>query len=788
MHPKTPRNRFNPSLHPLTLAIATVIGSSVSFESARAQDAVDGAGEVVIVTASRRASAVSELPFNVTVLSGGELEEQRITNLTELARWAPGMTVVDQGARGADLMTVRGLNTRSLDASEFLDNSGGSTVATYVGEIPVYLDLKLHDLERVEILLGPQGTLYGQGTLGGAVRYIPNAPDTEQVSFDLHGDLYDLSQSDGPGYEASAVINVPIVDDKLAFRGSVYYLDDPGFIDYPYLVREPGVSNPQPDLNDPVEVAANLWRADDVNSEEVTSSRLALLWDVSDTLDLTFNYYLQDWQAGGRSVNHRDSFGSGNYESGHRFLEPEERETSLFSVELVADLGFAELTSATGVSTYDQQGQRDQTDFYLDQEWGYETFPSFVSYTREMQTEDRVNQELRLVSTGSGPLSWIAGLFYNNHEFDSSSEEFTPGIPEFWDIDVPTGDLSFLQIKSDELTEKAAFGEIGYALSDRLRVGIGGRYFEYETSEFGRAAIPLFEIDLPGETLRNEDDGFLGKLNVAYDFSEQVTGYATLSEGFRIGGSNATVACPDPLPDAPIACALPGEVQIDPDRTTNFEIGAHGSLNGGRVRLNAAVYTIDWKDVQTLGTTVNGGIPITVNGGSARSRGLELAMQAAMGGPWSVRASYAYNEAGLTSDAPGLVDGVDALDGDRLSGTPENQFAFLVRHERQLANGWSLDADYGVTVASDVLTKVGMRNDGERLGGYSVHSASVSLSKDRWTATLYADNLTDKFAESSVRLDPSRIRNVNGFDLRRYYRNVIRPRSIGLEFRYSIGE
>jgi outer membrane receptor protein involved in Fe transport len=238
----------------------------------------------------------------------------------------------------------------------------------------------------------------------------------------------------------------------------------------------------------------------------------------------------------------------------------------------------------------------------------------------------------------------------------------------------------------------------------------------------------------------------------------------------------------------PIACALPDEVQIEPDRTTNFEIGAHSTLNGGRVTLNAAVYTIDWDDVQTLGTTENGGIVITVNGGAARSRGLEFGVQAKSDGPWSLHASYAYNEAELTSDAPGLVDGEDALAGDRLSGTSENQFALLVSHERQLANGWLLEVDYGVTATSDVLTKIGMRNNGERLGGYSVHSASMSLSKDRWTATLYTDNLTDKFAESSVRLDPSSIRNVNGFDLRRYYRNVIRPRTVGLEFRYSIGD
>ncbi|MDX1562234.1 MAG: TonB-dependent receptor [Gammaproteobacteria bacterium] len=775
-----------PSLNPLTLAVASIIGASVALPCAQAQ-AVDEADDVVIVTASRRATSPLEVPFNVTVISGAELEGQRLTTLAEVARWVPGLTVIDQGARGSDLLTVRGLNTRSLNASEFLDNSGGNTVATYVGDIPLYLDLKMHDIQRVEFLSGPQGTLYGAGTLGGAIRYIPKAPDTEQFTVDFHGDLYDVSESNDPGYEADVVVNAPIVDGKLAFRGSVYYLDDPGFIDYPYLVREPGVSNPQPDFNDPNDVAANLYRADDVNTEQVVSSRLALGWDVNESIDATFNYVLQNTETGGRSVNHRASFGTGPYESGHRFAEPEERETSLFSVELVVDLGFAELTSATGVSTYDMQGQRDQTDFYLDQEWGYETFPSFVSYTRELQQEDRVNQEVRLVSTSSGPVGWIAGLFYNNHEFDSSSEEFTPGIPEFWSIDVPTGDLSFLQIKSDELTERAVFGELSFAATDRLEIGIGGRFFEYETSEFGRFELPFFAFAPPGETLLNEDDGFLGKLSLGYDVNDQIMTYFTASEGFRIGGANAVAPCPEPLPATPVACALPHEVQIAPDRTTNYEIGMHSAFNGGRVSLDAAVFRIDWEDVQTLGTTENGDVPITVNGGKARSQGLEVALTARGSGPWSVRTSYAYTDAKLRDDAPGLVDGADAFEGDRLSGTPKQQFSLLLRHQRRLANGWELAADYGVTATSDVLTKVGMRDNGERLAGFALHSASLALSKDRWSATLYADNLTNKFAETAVRVDQTSIRNVNGFDVRRYFRNVVRPRTVGLELRYSIG-
>jgi outer membrane receptor for ferrienterochelin and colicin len=185
--------------------------------------------------------------------------------------------------------------------------------------------------------------------------------------------------------------------------------------------------------------------------------------------------------------------------------------------------------------------------------------------------------------------------------------------------------------------------------------------------------------------------------------------------------------------------------------------------------------------------TQHGGVPITINGGEAESTGLELSLQLRSRGPWYLQAAYAYNEAELTSFAPGLVDGEDGLAGDRLSGTPEHQASVFLGYSRSLNNSWQLDANYGITATSDVLTKVGLRANGETLGGYSLHSGSVSLSRDRWTATLYAENLTNKFAETAVRQDPSMIYNVGGFDLRRYFRNVIRPRTIGVELRYSLG-
>jgi iron complex outermembrane recepter protein len=774
---------------PLAAAIAAVLSSTYAVVPASAQDGVarEIAIEELVVTASRRETTVQEVPFNIAVLDGDTLERQRLTNLTELGRWVPGLSVIEQGARTPSLMTVRGLNVRSVDDGQFLDNTSGRTVATYLGEIPLYVDFKMKDLDRVEVLLGPQGTLYGEGTLGGAVRYIPKAPDMQEFSADVHGDLFGVAHSDDFGYQADATINAPLIDNRLAFRAAVSYLDDPGFTDYPYLVRVPGVSNPQPDFSNAADVAANLYRKNDADWEQTVSGRLALLWAITDAVEATLNYYFQDQENGGRTINQRDAFGTGKYESGLRFEEPNDRQNDLLSLELVADLGFAELTSATGVSSHDQVGQRDQTDLLLDFEYGYEQFPSFVAFTRETADEERFNEELRLVSTGSGPLSWIGGVFFNDYELHDSSSEFTPGYPAFLGESFPNGDLEFRQGRHQELTEQALFGEIGYQFTERWQVTIGGRWFDYEFSQDSSQEIPFFDI-ADTSSSSSEDDGFLTKLNTSFDFTEDLTGYVTLSEGYRVGGANSVVPCIQPLPPGQNACALPDEASVDPDTTTNFEVGMHSVWKDGDLTLNAAVYHIDWDDIQTMSTTVNGDLPITANGGSARSQGVEIAVQTRGGDHWSFSGAYAYNDAELTSFAQGLVGGEDAFSGDRLSGSPQQQGSFYASYFRTLGNGWDLDVGYGLTLSSDVLTKVGLRDNGETLGGYTVQNVSASLSRDRWSATVYVDNLTDKFAETAVRIDQSTIREVNGFDLRRYFRNVLRPRSIGIEFRYRMGE
>lgn len=761
--------------------------------------------EEVIVTATRRSESIQDIPINITALSSNMIERERLTNLSDIAKRVPGLVVVDQGPRSGNTLTVRGLTVDSIAALDGT-NDGGGTVATYLGEIPLYADLTLSDLARVEVLIGPQGTLYGAGTLGGALRYIPNKPQADESSVSLRGDLYNLTESDTLGKDVGATINFPIVEDRLAVRASLDYEDDPGFIDYKYLVREPGVSLPQPDFSNPDDVRANLTRKNDANTVETLSGRLAMRY-TDDRLDGTLTYYYQDTEIGARQINHRDAFGTGKYESGHRYLEPKDRKNQLLSLELIADLGFAELTSATGYSEYQDSGQRDQTDLLLTFEYGYETFPSFAAFTRDDLDEEIVTQELRLVSTGDGPLGWIVGGFYNERKSDSLSREFTPGFDQ-WAVDNLDGvslrpdALEYYQSLEEEKEEVALFGELSYDINDAWQVTFGARWFSYKVDSVSGLALPLYNtvfegapqdsIDIDVQTSDTDDDDVIFKINTSYDFSDELMGYLTISEGYRNGGINSVSPCPEVLtPGVQNVCALPNEVFYGVDKTLNYEIGIHSEFSD-KGRLNGAIYYLEWDDAQVAAVTKNGALPITSNTGAAESYGLELSGAYAISPELSISGSYSYNKSELTEVAPGVLkidaigDALDAEDGDRLPGSPEHALYLAANYSMELNSGAELDFDWSMTAQSSVLTKLGKRAASESLEGFSLHNVSATLRKDNYSVSLYANNVFNKYAETGVRSDTSNIRSVGDFQLRRYYHNVIRPRQVGLQFTYDL--
>ena len=775
----------------------------------------------IIVTATRRAETVQDVPINIAAVGGEQIEQQGFDELSDVLSYVPGINIVDRGGRQGNPIIVRGLNVDSLGSGDG-NNDGGGTVATYLGEIPIYLDLKLNDLERVEVLLGPQGTLYGAGTLGGAIRYIPTKPQFGEATVSVRGETYKYSEAADFSTDLGFTFNTSITD-TFAIRGSFDWRDDSGFIDYDYVVREPGVSEPDPDYSDLDEVAANFDPIEDANSEETYSGRIAARWMPVDAVDATLTYYFQNTDIGGRQISSAgvDALDAGDYVSAKRVEEPNQIKNELLALEVVADLGFAELTSATGFSKFEDDGQRDQTDLLITLEYSYETFPTFTAFTREKGEEERFNQEVRLVSTWDRPYNWIIGGFYNELETASFSAEYTPGYADFAGFDRPD-DLEYFSQFHSKLEESAIFGEVSLELFERLTLTAGGRYYDYEYETYDAVDFPLFDPGFVAPTVdqikdfdtspNQSDSGTLYKFNASYEVNTDLLVYATVSEGYRIGASNGVGTCPeyDPDDNQQGACALlpgqrfgPGpddisnrdETSFGPDQTTNYEVGVKSQWLDGTVTLNGAVFFVDWVDPQVSSATVNASIPITVNADGAESKGIELS------GAWqpipelNIRGSYSHTETELTAPVPDLVRSItppgfgtaftDGESGDRLPGSPEDQFSVFASYEQAVSEGRSLTYNFGYAWQGDVLTTTAGKGGGFALDSFGLANASVVYDAGQWKGTLFVNNVFDEYAETGAIGNPLYNQVIEDSVVRTYAKHIAAPRAIGIRFTYD---
>lgn len=834
MNFETKKKNFAMGLFCTASAIALTSPAWAQEDGAASAEEAAAVQDTIVVTATRRAESVQDIPLNIAAVGSQQIEEQGLTELGDLLGFVPGINVLDGGGRQGNPIVVRGISATPLGSGDG-DNTGGGTVATYLGDIPVFVDLKLNDLERVEVLLGPQGTLYGSGTLGGAIRYIPKRPDFSGDSFQLRGSAYTYGEADGASWEGGFTVNKRLTD-NLAVRASVDYVDDTGFIDQPFIVREVGVSDPD-GFADP----SNFDPQEDTNGEEVLSLRAAVRWQPTDWLDGTFTYYRQESDIEGRSVSGRlTPLQTGKYENALRVLEPNEVVNELYALEVTADLGFAELTSATGFSEFNDDGQRDQTDLLISLEYSYELFPTFTSFTRELTREERFNQEIRLVSKHDGPLSWIIGGFYNEFDRIATSAEFTPLYAEFAGLVNRPDDLEYFDQDRERTVEQALFGEVAYDVTDRLTLTVGGRYYEYKVDAFAQTDFPLFGDNFDGDNddttfgapptldqveqnafsplLNQEDDGFLFKVNASYDVTDDILAFFTVSEGFRVGGSNGIAQCTQAQLDdisnnVQAQCGLtPGQVitingqqvtigrdetQFGADTTRNYEFGLKTAWMDGRLKLNGSLFYVDWMDPQLDATTIGSLASIKVNADGASSTGVELSGDFQATDRLNLRGSFSYTDSKLTALAPGLVGTIsppgfgptfeDGQDGDRLPGSPETQFSLASTYEHPLPNGDDLDFNFSYAWQSDVLTRTGSRGSGYVLDSFGIANARVTYDADDWRATLFVDNVFDEFAEVGVRdtqLYNQVLTDANGgpVNTRRFFTSVLAPRSFGVRF------
>ena len=770
----------------------------------------------IVVTATRRDTSVQDVPYSISALSDGDLADLQIMDLSGIARYTPGLIQVDQGARNANQLIIRGIGANAINSPEFLANTTGERVSVYYGETPVYLNLMPIDLNRVEVLRGPQGILFGARSLGGAIRYMPNLPDMDKATAEAHVRGYATDESSGASYDSDVVFNAPLVDGTLALRGLLGYSNQRGFIDYNYLVPSPGASCPEPGFSSPDCDTDGFARNADANSVITRSYGLQLRWQPFADFSATLGWRQQDRDIGGRQINSSEALAlietnrgidldTGPYVSGLRFNEPNERVNTITNLVVNWDTAVGEFVSTTSLTKYKETGQRDQTDLLLDLEpddyYYYEEFPAFSAFTAETRDDEVFTQEVRLVSSSDDSrFDWLVGAFYQDGDFFSTTTETAPGYSDFDPVFTSAnGDTVFDNKNAQQEREWAAYGEIGYQLTDKLNVRAGGRLFDYESDLRDCSAFPIAttafggnpDVDAPENCSSNSasDTDFIGKLGLAYDFSDNVNAYLTFSQGYSAGGVNNQVDVPE-------------EALVKPEKTDNYELGIKSNWLNNRLIVNAALFYIDWTDIQVQGQTALGNFRIVRNGSAAESQGLEIDSVLRLTDSLSIAAGYAYTQAELVEGCTPAQIGDPAIDcvsvleptesGDRLPGAPEHQGNLRLSYQRSLTSSTDLALQYGMTVQSDVLTRIGdgdncCREDGEALGGFALHYFSAALEQDAWTVTLFAENLFNRYAETGVRETRATLTTAgapNNFTLRRYFKNVARPRNVGVDFRY----
>lgn len=786
------------------LAIPAMADEAAADDAAAADAGSADEGNSIVVTGTRRATTIMDTPINISAIGAEELSRQRIDDVRDLADFTPGMTISDTGPRGAGTIVLRGLNASDVGST---GSNYDDSLGIYLGEVPLYYDFKLLDIARVETLLGPQGTLYGLGTLAGAIRYIPNRPNVEEYEGEAHGRFYSKTHSVDPGYQADGMINIPIVKGHVAFRSATGYYYDPGFIDYTQLLQEPGVSLPQPGGVDGATGAAysaNLRKREDLNFEKTFTTRNQLLVQANEDLQAIFTYAFQRTKTDGSQSNSAGVVGTGKYESAARYAEPSNRRAHLASMEINANIAdIADLVSTTAYTNVRARSQTDNTDLLLDLDYDYELFPAFSSWNESDNRRKQINQEIRLVSRHGGPFNWVLGGFYNQQKMRNDYAEHVPGLSDFYGIPDNPEDLEYVSYTRSKVTEKAIFGEGTFHVTPDLQFTGGARYFKYSSSIQGAVTLPLLGDPLspydvtPGGG-KAKKDGWVWKFNTSYNITPDLMVYGTYSKGYRIGGPNRVAPCPADLSDVQNACALPNELMYGPDKTKNAEIGVRMQLFDRKLSFNFDVYHIKWQGIQVDSATINGATGITVNGGAARSQGFETSFQFKPIPELSIQGTYSYTDAKLSEDVPGIItvrttpnnyDGrpkfsqLDALDGDRLPGSAKNSGSLGATYTVPMGEG-TFSANWTATYRGNVISRLGWdRGYGDKIPGYVLHRATLSYDTDTYTISLFANNIFDKYAVVSVANDRSRIGVNDGVAVRFYQQSVLNPRTVGVEGR-----
>jgi iron complex outermembrane recepter protein len=721
--------------HAILLALAAPFGAHA--QDAAKPDAADQQATLgtIIVTAEKRSEDIQNVPISVSVLDESTLENLHATQLSDYAGYIPGFTVISGGAPGQASLGVRGITPLSA----------GSTVATYIDETPLgtssnygggsanVLDLLPYDFQSIEVLRGPQGTLYGASALGGVVRYVTKLPDLDTMSWRIGADVFNTEGSGDAGFGGRFGFNAPLIPGQLALSASVARQDSPGYTDNVRTGEK------------------------DQDSYSQQAAHATLYWKASDD----FSFRLQAIQ----SKNDADSGSStaldpvslkptyGELKNDNYVPEPYRKDTDYYNATINWNLGFADFVSSTSYAEVTQHNTLDASDVY-----GV-AFPLFglpepgisaVTYDLKLY---KTTQEFRLTSHQGGAVEWLLGGFYTNE----NSKQNQAASAQFLDYSsIPGLDpLAVIGLPST-YKEYALFGDLTYKFNTMFDV-TGGLRFAHnkQTFEENTSGALTGTVNIEG---RSSEDvttwSFSPRMHLAAD---QML-YLRIATGYQPGGPNIAV------PGVPLS--------VNASTLTNYEFGWKALFDDNRLMFDAAIFDIEWDKIQV--TAQANGVGYLANGGTARSSGLEFSTLYAPVPGLRLGFNGAYTDAVLTEDIPSL----GGLDGDRLPSIPKWALSATADWSFPAWSGWTGRVGGGVRYVGDTFSGVEHNPTTFPQESYTVLDLNADVSNDRWTVRLYIKNLTDKRAYASLAALPNaatgEVVKINGVPLQ--------PRTIGIGF------
>ena len=734
--------------------------------------------EVIVVTAQKREQSLLDVPFAISAVTQQEMEAAGVNSMADIFRRVPSLAIIDQGAARKNVI-IRGIQTETSTESSvndvYLDEQRiTSVIAT--------ADPRTFDMERVEVLRGPQGTLFGGGSFSGTMRYITNRANVSEFETNVAASLSSTADAAGTNYSLDGMVNIPLVDDTFAIRLVGYTADDSGYL-----------SN-------------SLLGFDDVAGIENSGARIGMRWLPSDRLTIDFKYLLQDLeQSGFPEARGADP---DNLEQGSVTLT-EERLTSKLQIHDLTwnyDLDFATLTSATGYLQFDFLRRNDDSLPFIRDELGEDSLsasqalamaPSALRlFTNDDNDNYTFTQEVRLASNidSDDRFAWLAGSYYEiGDEAVALTEALAPGggaLFENANYNGSPADFFFMEQFVTELEQLAFFGEVTWFATDRLRATVGYRRSEFESSFiadefFGNEADDdgnvLMDVYAPDPPPKETHNTF--KFNLSYDLNDDVMLYFQSAEGFQLGSSGIAPAlsprCEGLISDFLDANGLGHLLQdgrlpgTKSDELLVREIGTKGVFSDGRGTFMAGFFHGDWKDIQVYVEIppINGecDFGFGANAAAATSVGLEGEFSYAFTDRFTLSGAGSFVDATVDNDEPFL----EARKGDRLPGSPDLQISLSGDYFWPLANGNQAFIRVDAQYIGEIIGSFTLGDARTVSGNYGLANLRVGMQSDRYEWSFFADNVTDNRA----------LVFSNGVDDEFRRTIMLQPRTLGLQFR-----